>query len=376
MDESRKRLAKKYEKIKLTISITEGILSFILLALFVVFGYSKKLEILVFQFTSNSYMALIYFGLIIGAVSSVLSFPVDYYFGFKLEHRFGLSNLTFIVWLKEKFKAALVGIVIGVPIVFLFYWLISSYENWWLYLAFIVLGYSVVLAQVAPVLILPVFYKIKPIENENLKEIITKLCGKAGFRTKGVFTFNMSRLTKKANAAFTGLGRTKRIILSDTLIEKFTGDEIESVFAHELGHYKKGHIKKSILYSVFSTFIGLFLISQIYGFLLPKFGYQNPWEIGALPLLALIASVLGFITGPLGSAISKKFEFEADRFAIDTVMNFASFKSAMEKLAEQNLADDEPNKLVEFWFHSHPSIKRRIQMAEQYYNHCLAVGSI
>src|SRR5262245_60653493 len=147
------------------------------------------------------------------------------------------------------------------------------------------------------------------------------------------------------------------------------------VFAHELGHYKKGHIKKGIFLSIFSTIIGLYIMSQAYEWALPKLGYQHPWEIGALPLLAAIASVFGFLTSPLTSAISRKFEFEADRFAIETTRNFDAFKSSMEKLAEQNLADEQPNKLVEFWFRSHPSIKRRVDAAEKYYNDCLAVGT-
>src|SRR5207244_4492708 len=132
----------------------------------------------------------------------------------------------------------------------LFYYLIRNYELWWLYLAIIVWIYSVLLAQIAPVLIFPLFYKFKPIENESLKERIMKLCEKVGFKVKGVYTFDMSKNTKKANAAFTGLGKSKRIILGDTLISGFSEDEIETVFAHELGHYKKGHIKKNILYSI------------------------------------------------------------------------------------------------------------------------------
>jgi STE24 endopeptidase len=375
MDQSRKQLAKQYEKIKLTVGITEGIFSFIILILFVALGYSKKLELFVFQYTSNPYIALVYFGLIAGLASSVISFPVDYFYGFRLEHRFGLSNLTFWGWIKEKIKAAAAGALIGAPIAFLFYWLISSYTNWWFWLACIILIYSVLLAQVAPVLILPLFYKFKPIENENIKQRIQQLCDQIGFKVKGVYSFNMSKTTKKANAAFTGMGKTKRIILGDTLIESFTDDEIETVFAHELGHYKKGHIKKSILLSIFSTIAGLFIMSKIYTWLLPVFGFAYPWEIGALPLLAAIAAVFSFLTSPLTSALSRKFEFEADRFAIETTMNFSAFKSSMEKLAEQNLADDEPGRLVEFWFRSHPSIKRRIEAAGKYYNDCLAVGT-
>lgn len=368
MDENRKQLAKKYSKIKLTVGITEGIISFIILFLFIVLGYSKKLELFVYGYTSNPYIALVYFGLIIGIVSSVISFPLDYFFGFRLEHKFGLSNLTFGGWILEKLKAALVGGVIAAPIAFLFYWLISSDEYWWFYLGCIVFAYSVLLAKIAPVIIMPLFYKFKPIENEVLKAKLLKLCDEAGFKVSGVYTFNMSKTTKKANAAFTGMGKTKRIILGDTLIESFTEDEIETVFAHELGHYKKGHIKKNILFSIFGTFIGLFIMAQIYEYLIPKFGFQNPWDIGALPLLALIAGVWSFLTSPLGAGLSRKFEYEADRFAIDMTKNYDAFKSTMEKLVDQNLSNDEPNKLVEFWTHSHPSVKRRLEAALNYYN--------
>jgi len=368
MNKNRKILAKKYEKIKLTVNITESIFSLILLILFLYLGYSKKLELFAYGYTSNPYLALVIYGLMLGLISSIISFPVDYIFGFRLEHKFGLSNLTFWGWITEKLKGALVGAIIGAPIAFLFYWLISGYELWWFYLGCIVFGYSVLLAQIAPVLIFPIFYKFTPIENEELKNKLMELCHKAGFKVSGVYKFNMSKTTKKANAAFTGLGKTKRIILGDTLLETFTDKEIETVFAHELGHYKKGHIVKNIFISLFGTFIGLFLMSQLYINLLPVFGFTKPYEIAALPLLAAIAAIYGFLTSPLTSAISRKFEFEADRYAIDTTKDPDALESTMKKLADQNLADDEPNKLVEFWSYSHPSIKRRIEAARNYFS--------
>lgn len=367
MDENRKILAKKYEKIKLSVNIIESVLYLILLFAFLYLGYSKKLELFAFGYTTNPYIALVIYGLVIGLVSSVLSFPIDYFFGFRLEHKFGLSNLTFFGWIGEKAKAALVGAVIGAPIAFLFYWLISNYELWWFYLGFIVFGYSVILAQIAPVLIFPLFYKFTPIENEDIKNRLMDLCSRAGFKVSGVYKFNMSKTTKKANAAFTGLGRTKRIILGDTLLETFTEKEIETVFAHELGHYKKGHIVKNIFISLFGTFAGLFIMSQIYTALFPVFGFTKPYEIAALPLLAAIAAIYSFLISPLTSAISRKFEFEADRFAVDTTGDPEALASTMTKLAEQNLANDEPSPLVEFWSYSHPSIKRRIEAANEYY---------
>ncbi len=364
MNEDRKKLAKKYEKIKLTISITESLISVLLVLVFVYSGLSKGLELYINSFTTNPYLILIGYVVIIGIVSQVLSFPLDYIFSFRLEHKFNLSNLTFPKWIIEGLKSLAVGIVLGVPILLLFFWILRSFEFWWFWFGCVILVYSVVLAQIAPVVIFPIFYKFKPIENESLKNRIIGLCEKVGFKVKGVFSFDMSKTTKKANAAFTGLGKTKRIILGDTLISGFSEDEIETVFAHEVGHYKKGHIKKTISFSIISTFIGLFIVSILYKKIALLSGFNSISEISALPLLAIISGILGFLSSPISSFISRKFEFEADKFALTTTGNIEAFKSTMEKLAFQNLSDEEPNKFVEFWFHSHPSIKRRIEAAE------------
>jgi len=367
MDEKRKQLAKRYEKIKLTAGISEGIFLFIFIMLFVALGYSRKLENYSYSFTGNPYLALLIFVFILGMINAFISFPVDYFYGFRLERKFDLSNQSFSGWIVDKIKGALVGSVITAPIAFLFYYLLKNYTLWWLYFACIILVYSVLIAQLAPILIFPIFYKFKPLEDENLKEKILRLCEKVGFKVKGVFTFDMSKNTKKANAAFTGMGKTRRIILGDTLISNFSDNEIETVFAHELGHYQKGHIRKNILFSVAGTLIGLYVMSLAYSALYPKFGFAHQWDIGAIPLLAIIAGIWGLLTKPFGSMLSRKFEYEADRYAVDTTGNLPSFKSTMEKLADQNLADTEPNQLVEFWFHSHPSISKRISKAEKYY---------
>ena len=368
LDINRQIKAKQYERIKLVSGITESVVSAVLLFLFVAFGFSKRLESYAFSFTLNPYIALMIYVFIIGSVSYVISFPVDYVVSFRLEHKFGLSNQKFIKWVEENLKSLAVGIVLGVPVLLLFYYFLLNYVLWWVYFGCLILIYSVILAQIAPVVIFPLFYKFHPINNESLKEKILGLCTKVGFKVKGVYVFNMSKTTKKANAAFTGIGRTKRIILGDTLVAGFSEDEILTVFAHELGHYKNGHIKKNILYSIFSTFITLFILSIIYSALIPKFGFANRWDIAVLPLLALIAGVFSFLTKPIGSYISRRFEFEADRFAIKLIGNFDVFKSLMEKLAFQNLADEEPNKFVEFWFRSHPSVKRRIETGKKYFN--------
>lgn len=368
LDTERQLKAKKYEKIKLAAGITESVVSAVLVFLFVLLGFSKKLEQYSFSFTSNPYIALLIYVFIIGIISSLLSFPVDYVISFRLEHKFGLSNQKFIKWIEDGLKSLAVGIVLGTPVLLLFYYFLLNYALWWLWFGCIVITYSILLAQIAPVVIFPLFYKFHPINNEALKEKILGLCKEVGFKVKGVYVFNMSKTTKKANAAFTGIGHTKRIILGDTLVTGFTEEEILTVFAHELGHYKKGHINKNIMLSFVSTFVMLFLLSAAYTELLPAFGFGHVWDIAALPLLALLTGIFGFITKPIGSYISRRFEFEADRFAIKLIGNIDVFISLMEKLAFQNLSNPEPNRFVEFWFHSHPSVRRRIQMGEKYYS--------
>ncbi|RKY91650.1 MAG: M48 family peptidase, partial [Ignavibacteriae bacterium] len=353
--------AKRYNNIKLAIGISKGIASFILILFFIWFGYSLRLENYLSQFIPNSYILFICFILIIGFVSSIISFPISYYSGFYLEHKYNLSNQTFGKWIWENFKGLLVSLVIGIPILLLFYFSLNQFgDNWWLPFAVIMFFISVVLSQIFPVLILPIFYKLTPIDNEELKERITALAKNAKIKVENVFKFDMSKNTKKANAAFTGLGKTKRIILGDTLLDNFSDDEIETVIAHELGHYKKKHIVKNIIFGTVTSFLTLFIIAYLYKNSLPWFGFESITKIAALPLLALCSMLIGLIQTPLGNILSRRYEYQADEYAVKETGNADVFIEALEKLTEQNLGDKEPHSFVEWFFYSHPSIKNRI----------------
>ncbi|MEJ2103355.1 MAG: M48 family metalloprotease [Ignavibacteriaceae bacterium] len=172
--------------------------------------------------------------------------------------------------------------------------------------------------------------------------------------------------TKKANAAFTGLGKTKRIILGDTLLENYTTEEIETVIAHELGHYKKKHIIKNILIGTVSSFLTLFLIALLYKNSLAWFDFTNITQVAAIPLLALWSMLIGIIQTPMGNILSRKFEYEADEYAVSETKNPSAFKNTLNKLTEQNLGDKEPHPFVEWFFYSHPSIKNRINAIDKY----------
>lgn len=248
--------AKRYNNLKLGIGIGKALISFLIILLFVWLGYSVKLESFAMVYVDDKYLVFLLFTFLIGISASVLFAPINFYTGFYLEHKYDLSNQTFLKWVWENFKGSLVSLVIGVPIMLLFYFTMNQFGSlWWLPFAIIMFFVSVVLSQIFPVLILPLFHKITPLDNEELKSKIDNLAKDAGIKVENIYRFDMSKNTKKANAALTGLGKTKRIILGDTLIDNYSNEEIETVIAHELGHYKRNHILKNILIGTASSFL-------------------------------------------------------------------------------------------------------------------------
>jgi STE24 endopeptidase len=225
---------------------------------------------------------------------------------------------------------------------------------------------SVFLARVAPVIIFPLFYKFKNLESDEIRRRITRLLDDQGIPIKGIYSFNLSKDTKKANAGFTGIGRSKRIILSDTLIGQFTPDEIAVVFAHEMGHYKKRHIVKSIALGAFSIFLSFYLCGELYRLTLGYLGFAHVYDIAAIPVLFFYLTLFSLVTMPLSNALSRKYEREADRYALEVTRDREAFISSMEKLADMNLADRDPNPVTEFMLYSHPSIKKRIAFARKH----------
>ncbi len=353
--------SKKYNRIKLSVNISEGITSFILIFLFVALGFSERLVYFLSSFSNNNYSIFLLFTAVTGIGMGILFFPVDYYLNFYLEHKYDLSNQTFFKWIWEKAKGLLLSLIIGVPLLLFFFYVLNTFGNlWWLPFAVVLFLLSVVLARIVPVLILPLFYKVTPVDNEELKKRIKILAEEAGIKVENVYKFDMSKNTKKANAAFTGIGKSKRILLGDTLLNSYTNDEIETVIAHELGHYKRKHIIKNIIIGTASSFLVLFILSILYKISLGWFGFNKLTAVGALPLIPLWGMLIGIIQTPLTNILSRKYEYEADEYAISSTHKTEAFISTLEKLTEQNLGDKDPHPLVEWFFYSHPSIKNRI----------------
>lgn len=359
--------AKKYTRTKRILSVTGSLITTGIVVAILISGFSQKLEDFSRSIFPGDYAALLMFVLLISLLTGLVSFSLSFYSGYIIEHKYGLSNQTLAGYFWESLKATLVGGVIGIPVILAFYYILKTYPgNWWLIFGTFMFLLSFVLGRLAPVLILPIFYKLIPIKDPSLAQSIDEISSKAGVNVNGVYTFDMSKNTNKVNAAFTGIGKSKRILLGDTLISKFTTQEIKTVFAHEAGHYFYKHVLKLTLISAVLTFAGLYLTSLAYDYLVKYFAFDSTTSLAALPLLGLLLGAYGLITTPIGNIISRKFEWEADTFALSSTGDKEAFISAMEKLADSNLSEKSPNKAIEFLFHSHPSIDKRIQFAREF----------
>jgi STE24 endopeptidase len=296
----------------------------------------------------------------------LLNLPLSYYGGFVLPHRFGLSTSSRRDWALDRVKMALVGGALGLFVVQALYLALTAWpRTWWLPVG---LGYwlfSAGLTALAPLLIAPLFFKFTPlsVEHQALAERLTALAEQAGTHVQGVFRFDMSRRTKAANAALTGLGNTRRILLGDTLLDEFTADEVETVIAHELGHHVHRDIPLGILVSAMIALAGLYLASLALQWGTAAFGFDGPADIAALPLFALTLGAFGLITLPLNNAYSRWREARADRYALEATRKPEAFANAMTRLANQNLADADPEAWAVLLLHSHPPIRDRVAMA-------------
>lgn len=344
----------------------------ILLTLTILYGaIGLRLTFLFFDWagmlTSSPYGIVFLYFLFFSLYSLLISLPMSVYSGFILEHQYELSNQTFPAWLWEWSKKQLLGFVISGPLVLLLYFFIWNFETSWWLLAWI--GYalfSLVLGKLFPVLIVPLFYKYSPIADEALKQKIESLAGRFDLKIRHISSLNLSKTTKKANAAFTGFGKTKRVILGDTLLNSFDHSEIETVLAHELGHCKNHDIWKQFIFGAVVSFLGFWLAYQLLGIFSFQLGYNGAADVRSFPLFSLIFFILGLVMSPAGNAFSRYVENKADQFALDATKNKPSFISAMQKLSDMNLSDPSPNPLIEFLLYDHPSIEKRIKMAERY----------
>jgi STE24 endopeptidase len=355
-----------YNRTRRWLEIGDLVLSFGFLIALLATGWSSTLRTLAQRLGAEHYaLSLFFYVVFLSVISKILGFGLDFY-GFRLEHRFNLSNQRFGSWLKDEFKGWVLGLVLGAFLAEIVYALIRiSPQYWWLLAWIIFIGLFVFFAQIAPVVLFPLFYKFVPLQNEELKARLVRLGERAGTRVRGVYEWKLSEKTKKANAALTGLGNTRRIILADTLLENYSNDEIEAVLAHELGHHVHGHMLKMIAVQATVTFAGFWAANEVLRWAIyDQKMFFSLSDFANLPLLALVASGLSLLLMPALNAYSRFTERQADQYCWKCVANVGPYITAMEKLARQNLSESHPSRLVELLFHSHPPISKRIAAAQ------------
>ncbi|MDD5618556.1 MAG: M48 family metallopeptidase [Candidatus Omnitrophica bacterium] len=359
--------AKEYHRISNFLFLVNLVISLIGLLVIIVFGLTIFLRAYIMMFFENKFVVNGIFFIIFYLTLGVFGFPLDLFEGFTLEHRFKLSRQNFLSWLKDYFKKTVITLIIALIIVEGVYLFIGSfYKSWWIFAAFLWLLVTVIFTKIFPLIILPLFFKSSPVKDDSLRNRINKLAGKFNFKLKDILVLELSKKTVKANAMVTGIGKTKRIYLSDTLLNDFSHDEIEIIIAHELTHDKNkdiySHIAVSFLVSLLSFYVcDLFLTRSI-----TFFGYTAKDDIANLPLLTLLVLIVGIFVLPFQNSFSRRMEKEADTGAIKATNNPQGFISMISKLGHKNLAEFSPSRIVEIFLYDHPPISQRINLAKQF----------
>ena len=356
--------AKSYSHQKYVLSIIDIAYSITLILIFLGSGFSLFLENSLKNIGLPGYLLSSAFFLGISFLYYLLNLPFNFYSSFILEHRFNLTKQRAGAWWFDQLKSAVLAYIISLILVLTFYWVLGRFNQWWLVISVFWIIFSLVLAKLTPVLIIPLFFKYKKLEDEILRQKILNLAAKMQVKILDVFEIDFSKKTLKANAAFTGMGKTKRVLLADTLRDKYTHDEVEVILAHEFAHYQLKHIIKLIAVNSFTT-LGLFyLIFRTNSYCLGLFKLNSLAQLASLPLVFLYFILFGIIMQPLEAYMSRRFEFAADLLALKITQNKDAFITLMEKLAEQNLADRSPHPLIKFFFFDHPPIDERIKVAK------------
>jgi STE24 endopeptidase len=305
---------------------------------------------------------LIFFA-VLSIFVNLLRIPFGLYETFVIEERHGFNVMNFKMWFLDLLKSIIIAAILGGLLLGLLLALvIHGGHIWWVWAWMSVGGFELILLWLFPVFILPLFNKFDPIENKGLEDRIRTLMEKVGLRAKGVFKMDASKRSKHTNAFFIGLGRTKRIVLFDTLLASHTEEEILAVLAHEAGHWKKKHVLRMLILIEILSFISFYAVAQILNWplLYPTFGFQESIVYVGLFLVGAFINLLGYFAQPIESAISRKFEKEADDFVLQLLKTAEPMRHALRRLAADNLANLSPHPLYAWFYYSHPPLVERI----------------
>jgi len=358
--------ARRYNRIHLALTLADMAVDFIYLGFMaVIFG--PRIDAWLATFAplagDKSILRLLsLFGVVIG-LHILVSLPLSFYSGYVVEHQFGLSNQSIARWLRNWSLGNVMAILLGGVLNTGLFWIIWHAGNyWWLIAAAAFFVVSIVLGQLAPVVVMPLFYKVEPLADAELLDRMKRLAGGTGLTIEGVYRLGLSADTTKANAMLAGLGRTRRVLMGDTLLERFSPEEIEVIFAHEIGHHVHRHIQKMIATGVVSSCAAFYLLDRVIT-AWANIPTAADAPTSALPLVMFTLTAFMMVLSPLQNAISRRYERQCDRYALRRTHNAPAYRSAFLKLAKLNKADIAPHPLEVILLHSHPPIAKRLAMA-------------
>jgi STE24 endopeptidase len=309
------------------------------------------------------WQALIFFGLL-ALISGIAGLPFELYDTFVLEKKYGFSTITWRLWITDLIKSLILSAIIMTIMISAFMAFIHYLPaSWWFWAWVFFTLFEIILLWLYPVLIAPLFNKFEPIKDEALREKINALMDKAGLKTKGIYQVDEGKRSKHTNAYFTGIGKTKRIVLYDTLLASHAPDEIVAVLAHEIGHWKKKHILKQLTFMIVASLVLLYFIYLIvnWSFLYSAFGLKVTPVYAGLFLVSLYLSSAGFFLSPVGAAITRRYEREADKMAWELTGTSEPMINALKRLAKDNLTNLHPHPLYVWFYYSHPPLIERIE---------------
>jgi len=358
--------ARVYHRRQLALSLLGLVLSVAYLLLLIETRATAHLARHLTRWTTAWWLELAVVVIVLAGAYRLLTLPLQWLGGYWLPRRYGLLHQSLRRWLWDAAKAALIGAALGLLAVLTVYALLRVTPWWWLWGAAIFLAGYTLLALVAPIWLVPLFYRLTPLPDGDLRARLLALARRVGVPVTGVFVVDQSRKSRTANAAVTGLGRTRRILLFDTLLDQFTAEEIEAVLAHELAHQLHGDIRRGLLVQGFLTLVTFWVADRALRGGAGWLGLTGPADIAGLPLFGLILVLVSLAALPVANGWSRRVEWQADRFALETIPDPRAFIGSMERLATLNLAEREPHRLEELFLYSHPAIERRIAHARQF----------
>ena len=308
--------------------------------------------------------AIAIYVVVLAAAWDILSFPFVFYRSYVLDRKYGLTSEPAGTWLADHLKALVLGLVLTLGAALAVYGAASASPAWWwLIMTGVFAIAAIAIAYVAPVWLLPIFYRFRPLDREALRERLLALSDRAGAPAIGVFEWGLGEKTSRANAALAGAGGTRRILVSDTLLKDYSDDEIEVILAHELSHHVHHDIWTSLAIETVVVAAALLGSHLVIVRASPVLGLRGPADLAALPLVVAAGGAVSLLLAPLSNAWSRRNEHRADRFALTLTGRSGAFVSAMRRLGAQNLAEERPPRIVFWFFHTHPTIEDRIARA-------------